>query len=102
MQTVVLGVKKLWGERLDVTVKFENQSKRKFLPMCWTRAGSVEVEDGEHILLLSLEVSKGGSEGRERGRAGTRQQKIRLSSGPQFAVFCFFAFNAVLFSAHSS
>lgn len=26
--------------------------------MCWTRAGSVEVEDGEQILLLSLEVLK--------------------------------------------
>lgn len=28
-------------------VKFENQSKRKFLPMCWTRAGSGKVEGGE-------------------------------------------------------
>lgn len=44
------------------------------------------MEDGEHILPPSLEVLKGGSERRGRGRAGTRQQKIRLSSGPQFAV----------------
>lgn len=58
--------------------------------MCWTRAGSVDVEGGEHILLLSLEVLVGGQKGEgERGRAGTRQQKIRLSSEPQFAVFCF-------------
>lgn len=72
-----------------MTVRFENQSKRKFLPLCWTRANSVEVEDEEHILLLSLEVLKEGSERRGRGRAGARQLKSRLSSGPQFAVFCF-------------
>lgn len=71
-----------------MTVKFENQSKRKFLPVCWTRAGSAEVEDGEHTLLPSLEVSKRGSERRGRGRARARQQKIRLSSRPQFAVVC--------------
>lgn len=88
-----------------MTVKFENQSKRKFLPMCWTRAGSVEVEDGEHTLLPSLEMLKGGSERRGRARAGTRQRKIRLSRGPQFAVVFLvfvFAFNAVLFSSCSS
>lgn len=85
-----------------MTVKFENQSKRKFLPVCWTRANSVEVEDEEHTVLLSLEVLNEGSERRGRGRIGARQLKIRLSSEPQFSVFWFFAFNAVLFSACSS
>lgn len=46
MQTLPRG-EKLWEEQLDVIVKFENQSKRKFLPVCWTRAGSGKVEGGE-------------------------------------------------------
>lgn len=99
MQTVVLGVKKLWGKRLDVRVKFENQSKRKFLPMCCTRAGSVEVEDGEHTLLPSIEEGVRKEEERQGRNKVTKDQAV------QWATVCcvlFFAFNAVLFSPHSS
>lgn len=51
------------------------------------------MEDGEHKLLLSLEVLKEGSERRGRGRA-TKDQAV------QWATVCcvlFLAFNAVLF-----
>lgn len=85
-----------------MTVKFENQSKRKFLPMCWTRAGSVEVEDGEQILLLSLEVLREALR-KERERQG--REKATKDQAVQWATVCcvvFFAFNAVLFSARSS
>lgn len=53
--------------RLDVIVKFENQWTGKFLPMCWTRAGSGRVEDGKHIPLPRLEMLK-GDRGERQGR----------------------------------
>ena len=47
-------------------VKFENQSKRKFLPVCWTRAGSGKVEDGEAYTPSQIGNVEGGQKGGER------------------------------------
>lgn len=62
--------------------------------MCWTRAGSVEVEDKEHV--LSLEVLKGEVRKESQGRdKATKDQAV------QWVTVCcvlLFAFNAVLFS----
>ena len=68
-------------------VKFENQSKRKFLPVCWTRAGSGKVEDGEAYTPSQIGNVEGGTE--RRGEAGQGQGNKRSGWLVAHSLLCF-------------
>lgn len=62
-----------------MVVKFESQSKRNLLPMCWTRAGSGKVEDGDAYAPSQTGYVEDDRK-EERGRAETRYWLLAHSS----------------------